>query len=225
MRLLSLLLLIPLWLGSSQPALSANVKDEQLQLRPNNNAKLLVLGDSLSAAYRINKQQGWVNLLRMALQDSGVEVINGAISGDTTSGGLARLPTLLKTHQPTHVLIELGGNDGLQGYPINEMKQNIASMITLVQKSGAVAILQQMQIPTNYGKRYTQMFIDSYEQISDEFNVPLLPFLLAEIATDPELMQADGIHPTQAAQPLIRDFMLQHLTPLLNAEAQNQAAE
>lgn len=179
--------------------------------------RLLVLGDSLSAAYGLKQEQGWVKLLQDALQDQGVTIINAAVSGETTDGGLARLPRLLEQHQPSHLLIELGGNDGLRGYPINKLKANIGSMIELAQAQNVVVLLQQMQIPTNYGKRYTSLFADSYKHLAETYDVPLLPFLLEEVALDPALMQPDRIHPNLDAQPRIADFMQRQLTPLLLA--------
>ncbi|GAB3015545.1 arylesterase [Bowmanella dokdonensis] len=177
--------------------------------------KLLVLGDSLSAAYGLKQEQGWVSLLQNAWQDQGIQVINGAISGETTDGGLARLPRLLEQHQPTHLLIELGGNDGLRGYPIDKLRDNIARMIELARASDVQVLLQQMQIPTNYGKRYTQMFTQAYTELAEQYQVPLVPFLLEEVALDPQLMQQDRIHPNLAAQGKIADFMRRQLEPVI----------
>ncbi|WP_188699005.1 arylesterase [Bowmanella pacifica] len=177
--------------------------------------KLLVLGDSLSAAYGMKQEQGWVSLLQNSWQDDGITIVNAAISGETTDGGLARLPRLLKQHQPSHLLIELGGNDGLRGYPVDKFKANIEAMIALARKEDVVVLLQKMQIPTNYGRRYTQMFTDSFDQLAKANDVPLLPFLLEEVALNPELMQKDRIHPNEEAQPLIAEFMRQQLEPLL----------
>lgn len=177
--------------------------------------KLLVLGDSLSAAYGLKQDQGWVTLLQNAWKDQGIIVINGAISGETTDGGLARLPRLLEQHQPNFLLIELGGNDGLQGHPVSKMKNNISKMIKLGKLSGAQVILQEIQIPTNYGRRYNQLFTGSYKELADQYQIPLIPFFLQDIALKPELMQNDGIHPNLAAQPLISEFMQENLEPLI----------
>lgn len=174
-----------------------------------------MLGDSLSAAYGLKQEQGWVSLLQNAWQDQGIQVINGAISGETTDGGLARLPRLLEQHQPTHLLIELGGNDGLRGYPIDKLRDNIARMIELARASDVQVLLQQMQIPTNYGKRYTQMFTQAYTELAEQYQVPLVPFLLEEVALDPQLMQQDRIHPNLAAQGKIADFMRRQLEPVI----------
>ena len=179
--------------------------------------KLLILGDSLSATYGLKAQQGWVSLLQKRWRDEQlpIDVVNAAISGDTTDGGLSRLPRLLKQHNPTHVLIELGGNDGLQGHPISKLKQNLTKMVALVREYDAVPLLQDMQIPTNYGRRYSDMFTDSFDAVAKQQNVTLLPFFLQDIALEPSLMQRDGIHPNAEAQPMIRDYMYEQLTPLL----------
>ncbi len=178
-------------------------------------SKLLILGDSLSAAYGLKQEQGWVSLLQDAWQNKPITIINAAISGETTDGALARLPRLLNTHQPTHVFIELGGNDGLQGHPIHKMRDNLQSIIDLSQKSGSKVFLQQMQIPTNYGRRYTESFTSSYTQLASENDIPLLPFFLEEIALNENLMQRDGIHPTAEAQVIIAKGMQQTLEVLI----------
>jgi acyl-CoA thioesterase-1 len=187
---------------------------------PKSNKSLLVLGDSLSAAYGLLQSEGWVSLLEKQWQDGnyGIDVINAAISGDTTDGGLARLPRLLEQHQPTHVLIELGGNDGLRGGNINKMRENLNKMIALAKNTGAEVLLQDIEIPTNYGRRYTKMFSDSYELLAEENDVVYVPFFLNDIALDKTLMQQDGIHPNKTAQPLIASFMYTQLTPHIVAD-------
>lgn len=177
--------------------------------------KLLIVGDSLSAAYQMKQEQGWIHLLQNAWTDQPITVINAAISGDTTDGGLARLPRLLEQHQPTHMLLELGGNDALQGHSIKKMRGNLRQMIELAQQQGVQVLLQQMMIPTNYGKRYQTMFTSSYQILAEQYQLPLVPFFLEDIALDPELMFADGIHPNVKAQPLIAEKMQKMLTPLL----------
>ncbi|WP_416305343.1 arylesterase [Neptunicella sp. SCSIO 80796] len=204
MRRKVLFLLLPLFFFSAQ-LLAAQYK-------------LLVLGDSLSAAYGLKQEQGWVTLLQNAWKQQNIDVVNGAISGDTTDGGLGRLPRLLQQTQPTHLLIELGGNDGLQGYPVNNMKKNLAAMIELAQKQGVDVFLQQMRIPTNYGARYTSMFEQSYVDLAEQYQVPLIPFLLENIALNPELMQRDSIHPKAEAQPKISEFMREQLEPYILTE-------
>ncbi|MEP1551839.1 MAG: arylesterase [Paraglaciecola sp.] len=200
-KIYTLVILIPLLLIS-----------DQLMAKE---SKLLILGDSLSAAYGLKQEQGWVSLLQDAWQNKPITIINAAISGETTDGALARLPRLLNTHQPTHVFIELGGNDGLQGHPIPKMRDNLQSIIDLSQKSGSKVFLQQMQIPTNYGRRYTESFTSSYTQLASENNIPLLPFFLEEIALNENLMQRDGIHPTAEAQVIIAKGMQQTLEVLI----------
>lgn len=178
-------------------------------------SKLLILGDSLSAAYGLKQEQGWVSLLQDAWQNKPITVVNAAISGETTDGALARLPRLLDTHQPTHIFIELGGNDGLQGHPIPKMRDNLQSIIDLSQQNGIKVFLQQMQIPTNYGRRYTESFTGSYTQLAAENDIPLLPFFLEDIALNKDLMQRDGIHPTAEAQVIIAKGMQQTLEVLI----------
>lgn len=180
-------------------------------------AKLLVLGDSLSAAYGLLESEGWVSLLEKKWQNEqyAIDIVNAAISGETTQGGVARLTRLLEQHSPTHILIELGGNDGLRGQPITDMKANLAKMITLSQKQGVVVILQSMQIPSNYGRRYTTLFSATYEELAEEYEVILIPFFLTDIALNADLMQKDRIHPNASAQPILADFMFQQLTPVI----------
>ena len=179
--------------------------------------KLMVLGDSLSAAYGLKAPEGWVSLLQNMWREnqSGIDVINAAISGETTDGGLARLPRLIEQHQPTHLLIELGGNDGLQGHNVNKLRANLRSMTDIAQHAGITVFIQEMQIPTNYGRRYNQMFTDSFALVAKEKQVPLVPFFLQEVALNPALMQRDGIHPNAEAQPMIAEFMQQQLEDLL----------
>ncbi|WP_339901215.1 arylesterase [Paraglaciecola polaris] len=177
--------------------------------------KLLILGDSLSAGYGLTQAQSWVSLLQNAWRKSDISVINAAISGETTDGALARLPRLLNQHSPTHVYVELGGNDGLQGHSISKMRSNLSKIIELSQQANTTVILQEMQIPTNYGRRYTELFTQAYQTLADEYDVVLIPFFLADIALNNDLMQADGIHPNAKAQPMIAQSMQQHLKALL----------
>ena len=178
-------------------------------------AKLLILGDSLSAAYGLKQEQGWVSLLQNAWTEQNIDVVNGAISGETTDGGLARLPRLLEQHQPTHLLIELGGNDGLRGLPIKKMRANLESMIEIGKQAGTKVIIQEIQIPTNYGRRYNTLFINSFAELAEKHSLPVVPFFLTDIALNPELMLNDGIHPNSKAQPMIAEFMQNQLTPLI----------
>lgn len=179
---------------------------------------LLVVGDSLSAAYGVPSETAWVQLLRERLQGNGLEnwnVVNASISGETTDGGVRRLPELLEKNNPSVVIIELGGNDGLRGFPPGVIKSNLASMVESVQSSGARAILVGMQIPPNYGQRYTQLFADIFPTLSDNYNTALVPFFLDGIYDKANLMQRDGIHPTAEAQPRLLENVWPVLKPLL----------
>ncbi|WP_339899432.1 arylesterase [uncultured Gilvimarinus sp.] len=182
-------------------------------------ATIVVLGDSLSAGYGMDLKQGWVQLLRerLAQQDhaSRYQVINASVSGETTQGGLSRLDALLKTHQPEIIIVELGGNDGLRGQPIKLMRQNLTDIIKKAQAASATVLLVGMQIPPNYGARYTQLFAKVYPELAEQFNVPLVPFLLEGIALEPELMQNDGIHANTDAQATLLDNVWPFLQPLL----------
>ncbi len=179
--------------------------------------KLLILGDSLSAAYNLKQEEGWVSLLQNAWSDEDITIIDAAISGETTAGGLARLPRLLEQHTPTHMLIELGANDGLRGYPIKRMRANLVKMIALGKRYHVEIALQEMRIPTNYGKRYTTMFTDSYHQLAEEHGLSVIPFFMQDVALKKDLMQRDGLHPNAKAQPIIAEFMQAQLEPWLNA--------
>ncbi len=201
------ILLIPTDALSDQDA--PNTRDK--------NAVLLILGDSLSAAYGLQQRDGWVSLLQNMWQNDNIpiEIVNAAVSGETTDGGLARFPRLLAQHNPTHVLIELGGNDGLQGHSIKKIKHNLVEMISVARENNTKVFLQEMQIPSNYGKRYTAMFTQSFSQVADEQNVLAIPFFLEEIALNKDLMQNDGIHPNAKAQPMIAELMDKHLRNLI----------
>lgn len=171
---------------------------------------ILVLGDSISAAYGMSLDQGWVARMAKSLEreHSGYTVVNASISGETTAGGLRRLPQLLQEHAPAVVIIELGGNDGLRGYPLNKLRSNLSGMAALSRESGASVIFLPMEIPPNYGSRYTSGFRHSFELVARESNSVLAPFMLEGIATDPALMQADGIHPTVEAQAQLLENVL-----------------
>ncbi|MCW8196309.1 arylesterase [Proteobacteria bacterium 005FR1] len=177
---------------------------------------VLVIGDSISAGYGVELEDGWVNLLRERLQEKGdYEVINASISGNTTTMGVGRTPALLKKHQPDLVIIELGGNDGLQGHPLKVMERNLSEMVRLSQEAGAEVLLVGIQIPPNYGSRYTQEFFETFPRVAAHFDVPLVPFILERVATVDDLMQRDGVHPTAEAQPLLLENVWPHLEPLL----------
>ncbi|ABM18136.1 MULTISPECIES: arylesterase [Marinobacter] len=182
---------------------------------------VLVLGDSLSAAYGVPSETAWVELLRDRIESQDLDwtVVNASISGETTDGGLRRLPGLLEAHDPTIVVIELGGNDGLRGFPPNVIESNLANMIEQVRDTGATPLLVGMQIPPNYGQRYTTMFADIFPTLSDRYNTVLVPFFLDGIYDQDGLMQGDGIHPTEEAQPRLLDNIWPKLEPLLNNQA------
>ena len=182
---------------------------------------VLVLGDSLSAAYGVPSETAWVELLRDRIESQDLDwtVVNASIGGETTDGGLRRLPGLLETHDPTIVIIELGGNDGLRGFPPNVIESNLANMIEQVRDTGATPLLVGMQIPPNYGQRYTTMFADIFPTLSDRYNTVLVPFFLDGIYDQDGLMQGDGIHPTEEAQPRLLDNIWPKLEPLLNNQA------
>lgn len=175
---------------------------------------LLVLGDSLSAGYGVNQESGWVALLRDDLGD-GHQIINGSISGDTTGGGLNRLPLLLEKFSPDYVLLELGGNDGLRGQPLNLMQRNLLAMIELCRQAGAEPVLFGMRLPPNYGRRYSDAFAAVYPQLSEQEKVMLIPFQLEELAITEGMIQEDGLHPTALAQPIIKDVIKGYLEPLM----------
>ena len=186
-----------------------------------NQNTVLVLGDSLSSAYGVPSETAWVELLRDRIESQDLDwtVVNASISGETTDGGLRRLPGLLETHDPTIVIIELGGNDGLRGFPPNVIESNLANMIEQVRDTGATPLLVGMQIPPNYGQRYTTMFADIFPTLSDRYNTVLVPFFLDGIYDQDGLMQGDGIHPTEEAQPRLLDNIWPKLEPLLNNQA------
>lgn len=178
---------------------------------------ILVLGDSLSAAYGIRVEQGWVALLQARLRAKGYghRVVNASSSGETTGGALARLPRALQAHRPQIVIVELGGNDGLRGLPIADIRRNLESIIDLSQQAGARILLVGMKIPPNYGPAYTRQFEALFGELARKHRLPSVPFLLEDVALDDGLMQEDGIHPTAAAQPVLLDEVWPHLKPLL----------
>ena len=175
---------------------------------------LLVLGDSLSAGYGINQENGWVALLEKDLGDDH-RIINGSISGDTTGGGLNRLPRLLEEFSPDFVLLELGGNDGLRGQPLALMKANLQAMIRLVREAGAEPVLFGMRLPPNYGRRYSDAFAAVYPQLSEAEDVLLIPFQLEELSVTEGMIQEDGLHPTALAQPHIKEVIRLYIEPLM----------
>lgn len=203
-RLLFLFLLIPVFSFANTVNNTAN-------------NTIVVLGDSISAAYGVPTESGWVALLEKKLKQEKKRytVINASISGETTEGGVNRLPDIISRHTPSILLIELGGNDGLRGFPLNLIKSNLQSLIDQAKSSNTMPILMAMRIPPNYGQRYTSGFYELFKKTADENNVTLIPFLMEEVALNPELMQADGIHPTTLAQPILLERVWETLAPLL----------
>lgn len=199
-RFLLLLALLPLALFATHPVRG-------------NASCVLVLGDSISASLGVPLDEGWVR--QLAGQIEGCDVVNASLSGETTEGGKARLPALLSEYRPRVVILELGGNDGLRGFPPESIRANLHTMIMMVRESGAEVLLLGMRIPPNYGPRYTEAFHRIYVELAQETETPLVPFLLEDIATDEMLMQTDGIHPNTQAQPLIASRVLAALRPLL----------
>jgi acyl-CoA thioesterase-1 len=187
---------------------------------PSMQQPVLVLGDSISAAYGMDLEQGWVALLEKRLQGQGggPSVVNASISGDTSASGLRRLPALLAEHEPQLLVIELGGNDGLRGYPTGALRDNLTAMARLAIAAGAQVMILPMEIPPNYGPRYTSAFRQAYRDAAEASGARLGPFILQDIATRAELMQNDGIHPTAEAQPLIADRLAPVLASLLEAD-------
>jgi len=171
---------------------------------------LLILGDSLSAGYGLSQQQSWVHLLQQKLdqQKSGWTLVNASISGETSGGGLARLPALLQQHKPHYVLVELGANDGLRGFPVPQLETNLNAIVQHIKQQQHKAVLMQIRIPPNYGPRYSKLFTDLYPKIAKEQQIPLWPFFMETIALKQHWMQADGLHPNLEAQPVIADLML-----------------
>lgn len=178
--------------------------------------RLLVVGDSLSAGFGLAPNEGWTSILKQRLADEyHVNVINASISGETTLGGMNRIQKLLEQHSPSVVIIELGGNDGLRGLPLADMKDNLRRIITTLQKRNIRILLVGMKLPPNYGKQYTREFYDVYIQLAKEYNVALVPFMLEGIANNWDMMQADGIHPRAEAQSQILSTMWPYIQRLL----------
>jgi acyl-CoA thioesterase I len=183
---------------------------------------IAVLGDSLSAEYGLPRDTGWVALLRQRLSSERIDysVANASISGDTTSGGLARLPLVMQRMKPAVVVVELGANDALRGVPLATTESNLRAIVAQIRQGHAQPVLVGMYVPPNYGPDYTQKFHGLYGQLSKELHVPLVPFLLAGLENKPDLFQADQMHPTQQAQPLLLDNVWPTLKPLLGGSAQ-----
>ncbi|MEO1896590.1 MAG: arylesterase [Cycloclasticus sp.] len=179
---------------------------------------ILVIGDSISAAYNMPTEKGWVNVLQQTLNENDLPytLINKSISGDTTRGGLARIDKVLEQHKPEIVLLELGANDGLRGFPPILIKKNLRELIKRCQESGAQVLLLSMRIPTNYGKRYTDMFYNNYPDLAEEMDIPFVPFILEDVALAQDMMQKDGLHPNEKAQPVIAEKVWGYLEQVLD---------
>ncbi|WHI45987.1 arylesterase [Microbulbifer sp. JMSA004] len=196
-----------------------------LALSANKPGTLLVLGDSISAAYGIDEELGWVNLLQERLQEKGrpVKVVNASISGETSAGGLTRLPRLMEEHNPQWLIVELGGNDGLRGYPPQSLQRNLQQMVKLAKDSGAEVLLLGMRIPPNYGRAYTEAFAAVFPKVAKAEEVALVPFLLETVALEQGAMQSDGIHPTAKAQPALLDHVWPCVKSLLGEKAAGES--
>jgi len=182
---------------------------------------IVVLGDSISAEYGLPRNSGWVELMRQRLAEERIDysVANASISGDTTSGGRARLPALMQRLKPSIVIVELGANDALRGVPLSTTEDNLRTIIEQAQQGHAKVVLIGMYVPPNYGPDYTQKFHSLYGRLANEFHAPLVPFLLAGIADKPDMFQADQIHPNQQAQPVLLDNVWPAVKPLLRTSS------
>jgi acyl-CoA thioesterase-1 len=182
---------------------------------------IVILGDSLSAGYGLRREEGWVALLerRLRAEGYGYRVVNASVSGETTGGALARLPRILQVHRPAVVIVELGGNDGLRGVPVAEMRSNLDRIATLSKGAGARVLVAGMQIPSNYGPQYTRQFAATFDEVAKAHGAALVPFFLDRIALDEKWFQPDGIHPTAAAQPYLLDNVWPQLRTLLKTRA------
>jgi acyl-CoA thioesterase-1 len=184
------------------------------------NDTLLIVGDSLSAAYGISVEDGWVAALEHELEGTRftIDIVNASVSGDTTANGLSKMQALLDEYKPAFVIIELGGNDGLRGLSIKKMSENLTRMTQMATKAGAEVIIVGMQIPSNYGGAYTRMFRDAFAQVAETENAHLVPFLLEGLESGLEWFQSDGVHPNAKAQPIMMSNVWQVLEPLLQAK-------
>ena len=189
-----------------------------ISLADKDHSNLLIYGDSISAGYGMDKEKQWSEQLQKILIEEkiGLTIINKSLSGETTGGGLSRLEKIIDNSKPSYIFIELGGNDALRGYPPTKIKNNIQEMINLSIRKGVKVFLMQMRILPNYGKRYQTSFESIYKEVSEENNIPLIPFMLNDIALNKELMLDDGIHPNATAQPLIAKFLYTNLLPLMS---------
>ena len=179
--------------------------------------KLLILGDSISAGFGIKESQNWTTLMKSSFSKEGksLKIINSSISGDTTSGGLSRISRDLNTYKPDFVLVELGGNDALRGYPISRIKQNLLKIVSIISNNQSIAIIMQIKIPPNYGKKYIEAFENIYSEVASETDAKLISFMLENVALKEDLMQPDGIHPNENAQPVIAEQIKEEIGYLI----------
>ncbi|MDC2994182.1 arylesterase [SAR86 cluster bacterium] len=179
--------------------------------------KLLILGDSISAGFGIKESQNWTSLMKSSFSKEGksLKIINSSISGDTTSGGLSRISRDLNAHKPDFVLVELGGNDALRGYPISRIKQNLLKIVSIISNNQSIAIIMQIKIPPNYGKKYIEAFENIYSEVASETDARLISFMLENVALKEDLMQPDGIHPNEKAQPVIAEQIKKEIGNLI----------
>ena len=179
--------------------------------------KLLILGDSISAGFGIKQSQNWTTLMKSSFSKEGksLKIINSSISGDTTSGGLSRISRDLNTYKPDFVLVELGGNDALRGYPISRIKQNLLKIVSIISNNQSIAIIMQIKIPPNYGKKYIEAFENIYSEVASETDAKLISFMLENVALKEDLMQPDGIHPNEKAQPVIAEQIKEEIGYLI----------
>ena len=179
--------------------------------------KLLILGDSISAGFGIKESQNWTTLMKSSFSEEGksLKIINSSISGDTTSGGLSRINRDLNTYEPDFVLVELGGNDALRGYPISRIKQNLLKIVSIISINQSIPIIMQIKIPPNYGKKYIEAFENIYSEVASETDAKLISFMLENVALRDDLMQPDGIHPNEKAQPVIAEQIKEEIGYLI----------
>ncbi len=180
--------------------------------------KILLIGDSLSAGYGLEQAQAWVHLLQNKYDENNeaIILINTAISGQTSDNALLKIDVWLKTHQPSYVLIELGGNDGIRGFPVKLLQKHLTELVTKSQEQGAKVALMEIQIPPNLGPRYSKLFIESYSKVAEKTGAYLMPYFMTLVAIDSSLMQNDNLHPNAKAQPIIRDFMYSEIDKWLH---------
>jgi acyl-CoA thioesterase I len=184
---------------------------------------ILVFGDSLSAAYGLRPEEGWVALLtqRLKAQGYGYDIVNASVSGETSSGGRERLSRALELHHPGVVILELGANDALRGLPLALTRENLGAMVQQAQAAGARVLLVGLRLPPNYGARYTEQFASIFPSLASQYHLPLVPFLLEKVALDPTRMQADGLHPNAQGEPPVLETLWPYLRPLLTRTAQH----